>query len=163
MALAFVIIPIYFVEKGISLEIAGIVIGITSIPVTIKFVWGGIVDYFFRFGRKLFIIIGGILNANSMFALIFVNPVVALIPFTILLFIGVCGTGFLDVSSDAWAIDICKEKKRGKISGSMFAGQYGGMAIGSIVLTAVASIYNYETVSLGRNYLFSNHYLPIIS
>jgi hypothetical protein len=38
MTLAFVIIPIYFVEKGISLEIAGIVIGVASIPVTIKFV-----------------------------------------------------------------------------------------------------------------------------
>jgi hypothetical protein len=73
-------------------------------------------------------------------------------------------TGFLDVSSDAWAIDIGKEKERGKIRGSIFAGQYGGMAIGSISLTAVASVYKYETVYfVGRNYLYSHYYLPIIS
>ena len=46
MAIAFVIIPVYFVEKGLSLEQTGLVLGVISIPVIIKFVWGGIVDHF---------------------------------------------------------------------------------------------------------------------
>ena len=144
MSIAFVIIPVYFVEKGISLELAGLVIGIVGIPMTIKFVWGGIVDYFIRFGRKWFIALGGVLLALSMFGVIFINPADGLILFTILLFIGVCGTGFLDVSSDAWAIEIGRKEERGKINGAMFAGQYGGMAIGSSFLAFVASNYGYN-------------------
>lgn len=148
MAIGFVIIPVYFVEKGVSLELAGLVIGVATIPVTIKFIWGGIVDYFIRFGRKWFIILGSMLLATATFALIIINPADALIPFTMLLFIAVCGVGFLDVSADAWAIEIGREKERGKISGSMFAGQYSGMAFGSAVLAAVASTFNYQTTFL---------------
>jgi MFS family permease len=144
MSIAFVIIPVYFVEKGISIEIAGLVIGIISIPVTIKFIWGGIVDYFLRFGRKWFIVFGGMILAICMFSLIFFNPTDGWIIFTFLLFFGVCGIGFLDVSSDAWAIEIGHEEERGKINGSMFAGQYSGLAFGSSFLALVASNYGYN-------------------
>lgn len=148
MAIGFVIIPIYFVEKGLSLELAGLVIGIISIPVTIKFIWGGIADYFIRYGRKLFIIIGGLLIAFGLFAVIFIDPSVSLISFAIFLFITVCGVGFLDVSSDAWAIEIGLEEELGKINGSMFAGQYAGMAVGSSVLASIAQFYGYQMAFL---------------
>lgn len=154
MAIGFVIIPVYFVENGVSLELAGLVIGVATIPVTIKFIWGGIVDYFIRFGRKWFIILGSALLAIGTFALIIVNPADALILFTMFLFIAVCGLGFLDVSADAWAIQIGREKERGKISGSMFAGQYSGMALGSSVLAAVASTFNYQTTFLLAGIIF---------
>lgn len=143
MAIAFVIIPVYFVEKGLSLEQTGLVLGVISIPVVIKFVWGGIVDRFIRFGRKLFIIIGGLLITISLFTVVFIDPSIALIPFTLVLFITVIGLGFLDVSSDAWAIEISLEEELGKINGSMFAGQYAGMAVGSLVLAYVAQFYGY--------------------
>jgi MFS family permease len=148
MAIAFVIIPVYFVEKGLSLELAGLVIGVVSIPVTIKFVWGGIVDYFIRFGRKLFIILGGLLIAFGLLAVIFIDPSIALIPFALSLFINVIGIGFLDVSSDAWAIEIGQEEELGKINGSMFAGQYAGMAVGSSVLASIAQFYGYHMAFL---------------
>jgi len=61
-SLQLVIIPIYLVEMGVSLPIATLVAGIVSIPWMIKFVWGGIVDYFIRFGRKRFILLGGFLQ-----------------------------------------------------------------------------------------------------
>jgi predicted MFS family arabinose efflux permease len=51
--------------------------------------------------------------------------------------------GFLDVSSDAWAIEIGKDEELGKINGSMFAGQYAGMAVGSSLLAAIAQFYGY--------------------
>ena len=144
MAIAFVILPVYFVERGISLPITTLVIGIISIPVTIKFIWGGIADYFIRFGRKRFITIGGLLIAGSFFTLTFIDPKTALIPFTFFLFISVCGLGFLDVSADAWAIEISREEERGKINGSMFAGQYAGLALGSTFLGVIAKIFGYN-------------------
>ncbi|MCK5030033.1 MAG: MFS transporter [Thermoplasmatales archaeon] len=144
MAIALVIIPIYFVERGISLPITTLVIGIISIPMTIKFVWGGIVDYFIRFGRKRFIILGGLLFAGGLSILTVIDPSTALIPFTFFLFISVCGVGFLDVSADAWAIEISREAERGKINGAMFAGQYAGLALGSSLLAFIAKIFGYN-------------------
>jgi PAT family beta-lactamase induction signal transducer AmpG len=148
MAIGFVIIPIYFIDKGLSLELAGLVIGVISIPVTIKFVWGGIVDYFNRLGRRFFIILGGLLMVFGLFIVIFIDPAVALIPFAFFLFITVCGLGFLDVSSDAMAIEIGKEEELGKINGSMFAGQFIGMAVGSSLLAAIAQFYDYSIAFL---------------
>ena len=148
MAIGFVIIPVYFVEKGLSLELAGLVIGVIGIPMTIKFVWGGIVDYFYRLGRKFFIILGGLLMVFGLFIVIFMDPTIALIPFAFFLFIAVCGLGFLDVSSDAMAIEIGKEEELGKINGSMFAGQFIGMAVGSSVLAAIAQFYGYQMAFL---------------
>jgi len=144
MAFAFVILPVYFIEKGLSLELAGIVIGVISVPVTIKFVWGSIVDYFIRFGRRFFIILGGLLIVFGLFTVIFIDPSTALIPFTLFLFMTVCGIGFLDVSSDAWAIEIGLEEELGKINGSMFAGQYAGMAVGASLLAVIAQFYGYS-------------------
>jgi MFS transporter, PAT family, beta-lactamase induction signal transducer AmpG len=143
MAIAFVIIPVYFIEKGLSVELTGLVIGIIGLPVVIKFIWGGIVDHFIRLGRKIFIIIGGLLIIIGFLAVVFIDPSEALIPFTIFLFISVCGLGFLDVSSDAWAIEIGKEEELGKINGSMFAGQYAGMAVGSSLLAVIAQFNGY--------------------
>jgi MFS family permease len=143
MALKFVIIPVYFIEKGLSVELAGIIIGIVGIPMAIKFVFGGIVDYYCVHGRKKFIILGGLLIILCLFAIIFLDPSIALIPFTVFLFLSVCGFGFLDVSSDAWAIEIGHDNELGKINRSMFAGQYAGMAIGSSVLAFIAKFYGY--------------------
>ena len=49
-----VILPIYFLEKGLSLPLTTLIVGIVGIPWMIKFVYGGIVDNFIRFGRKIF-------------------------------------------------------------------------------------------------------------
>ena len=144
MAIAFVILPVYFVERGVSLPLTTLVIGIISIPVTVKFIWGGIADYFIKYGRKRFIILGGVLIAGGFSLLTIVDPKTALIPFTIILFISVCGLGFLDVSADAWAIEISQKEERGKINGSMFAGQYAGLAIGSTFLGIIAKIFGYS-------------------
>lgn len=163
MALGFVIIPVYLVEKGISLELTTLLIGIITIPVTIKFIWGGIVDYFIKYGRKKFIILGGLLFSSGIFAIIIIDPAIALIPFIISLFISVCGVGFLDVSADAWAIEIGKDKELGKINGSMFAGQYSGMAIGTSILGPIAETYNYQiTFLIAGLIIFSIILFPLI-
>ena len=114
-ALATVIIPIYLLEKGISLPVVTFVSGIVMLPWMIKFIFGGVVDYYIRLGRRFFILIGGLLGAFSFFILIFIDPGIALILFAFVLFIGHCGIAFIDVSADALAIQISKEEERGKI------------------------------------------------
>ena len=142
-----IILPIYLTDKGIALPIVTVVSAIFLLPMTIKFFWGGIADYYIKFGRKPFIILGGLLSSLSLLILTIIDPSKLLIPFTILLFIAGSGVGFLDVSADAWAIEITSENERGKINGAMFAGQSAGMVVGSSFLTSLA--YN-----CGYNYVF---------
>ena len=147
-SLQLVIIPVYLVEMGVSLPVATLVAGVASVPWMIKFVWGGIVDYFIRFGRKRFIIIGGFLAVAGLILLAFIDPVVALIPFVIILFLTRIGTAFFDVSADAWAIEISREDERGKINAAIIAGTFAGMAVGSSLFGAIAKIFGYSYVFL---------------
>jgi MFS family permease len=140
------ILPLYLNEKGVSPEIITLLIGVTASPMIIKFLWGGIVDYFIVFGRRRFIVIGGVLSIFSIFILTFIDPAIALFPFAILVFISWIGVGFLDVSSDALAIEISKEEERGKINGAMYAGQNIGMASGALILPFITNIFGYSGV-----------------
>lgn len=143
IALTTVILPVYLVEKGISLPVIGLVVGITSLPWVIKFVFGGIADKFRTIGRKPFILLGGILGALSAVALAFIDPVLAIIPFSLFLFLMRCGIVFLDVSSDGMAIEVTKPRERGKVNGAMFAGQFFGMAFGAFILPLLAHNLGY--------------------
>ena len=135
LSISWIILPIYFVEKGIDLSLAGLVFGIVSLPWALKFIYGGFVDYYNSFGRKTFIILGGILFILTLFLLAFIDPGVNLLFFAVILFLSYSGIVILDVAIDAWAIEISTTAERGKVSGSMFTGQYGGRAFGSIFLT----------------------------
>jgi MFS family permease len=143
-ALATVIIPIYFIEKGIDLSITTIIVGLTSLPWVLKFIFGGIVDYFNLFGRKRFIIIGELLSATSLFIISTIDPKTALIPFTLLILLASTGVAFLDVSADAWAIQLSTEKNRGKLNAAMYAGQFLGMAFCTSVIGNIAGMVGYH-------------------
>jgi len=140
------ILPLYLLEKGVSPDIATLAIGISATPMIVKFFWGGIVDSFIQRGRKVFIIIGGLISIFSLFIVSFIDPGIALIPFAFMVFFGWIGVGFLDVSSDALAIQISTGKNRGKINGAMYAGQSIGMASGALILPIIASSYGYNMV-----------------
>jgi MFS family permease len=103
-----------------------------------KFIFGPIVDHYIKYGRKPFIIFGGLVGSIGLLILAFIDPSNFLIPFTLLLFISHVGTMFLDVSADGWAIQISEEKERGKINAAMSTGLFGGIAISSILLTYIA-------------------------
>jgi MFS family permease len=143
-ALATVIIPIYFIERGIALSITTMVVGIASIPWVLKFIFGGIVDYFNLFGRKRFIIIGEILSATSLIVISTIDPKTALIPFTLLILLASTGVAFLDVSADAWAIQLSTEKNRGKLNAAMYGGQFLGMAFCTSVIGSIAGMVGYH-------------------
>ena len=145
-SIAVVIFPLYFDSLGISPTILGLVIAISGIPTMVKFLFGGIIDYFIKYGRKKFVLLGGLIASISLFIIAFINPANALVPFTILFFIGIFGIMFLDVAADAWAIEITKKEERGKVNGGMFAGISIGMGVGSILFTQIASNYSYSLV-----------------
>ncbi|KYK32840.1 MAG: hypothetical protein AYK22_01580 [Thermoplasmatales archaeon SG8-52-3] len=143
IAITTVVTSLYLREQGISIPITTLIVGVVNIPWILKFVWGPIVDRYIKFGRKTFIIFGGLLSVFAMFLASMVNPGISLIPFALLIFISHVGIGFIDVSTDAWAIDISTDEDRGKINGSMFAGQYSAWAIGAVLLPFIGSKFGY--------------------
>lgn len=143
IAITTVVTSLYLREQGVSIPLTTFIVGVVNIPWILKFIWGPIVDHFMKFGRKTFIIFGGLLSVSAMFLVSIVDPGVSLIPFASLIFISHIGIGFIDVSTDAWAIDISTEKDRGKINGSMFAGQYSAWALGAAFLPFIGSKFGY--------------------
>jgi len=142
-SLTAVIIPIYLLDKGFSLPLATLVAGVGGAPWYLKFVFGPTTDYFYQFGRKPFIIVGGLLGAISLFVLIYIDPLSFLIPFALFLFLSHLGIIYMDVSCDGWAIQISTEKERGKVNGAMWAGIFTGMAVGTSVIASIAQVYGY--------------------
>ncbi len=162
-ALGIVLIIVYFTEKDISIATATLVAGIASLPFTFKFLFGPMTDYFIKFGRKPFIIFGGLTAGISMFPLAFIDPTVALLPFTLFLFIGVIGIVFLDIAADAWAIQVTKAHERGKVNAAMFGSLFGGMAIGSMLLSFIAKHINYSMAFIVTGFiLLLTIILPLI-
>jgi MFS family permease len=157
------ILPLYFVDRGLSPALVTAVISIMAIPLFIKFVWGGIVDFFIRFGRKPFIISGGFVVVLSLVVLSFLNPKEALVPFIIIDFLNWVGIGFLTVSLDALVISTTIESERGKINGIMYAGQNGGIATGALLLPFIATTLGYNVVFLAAGgIIFPTVLLPLI-
>jgi PAT family beta-lactamase induction signal transducer AmpG len=148
VAITTVATSLYLREQGVSIPITTLIVGVVNIPWMLKFVWGPVIDYFIRFGRKTFIIFGGGLTVSCMVLVSFVDPSSSLAPFTLLIFLSHVGIGFVDVSADAWAIDVSTNKDRGKINGSMFAGQYAAWAIGAALFPFIGSQYGYQIVYL---------------
>lgn len=143
-ALATIIINIYLDSKGISDSIITLIIGLAYIPWVVKFIFGWIVDHYIVFGRKKFIILGGLLSAISFIILSVVDPQTSIIPFAIIILIGSSGIAFLDVAADAWAIELSSERERGKINAAMFGGLFIGMAVTSIVFGHIAETFSYS-------------------
>ncbi len=146
LSLSTVILIIYFTEKDISIATATLVGGIAYIPWILKFVFGPLTDYFIKYGRKPFITFGGILGSIFLFPLAVIDPKIALIPFTFLIFISHTFIVLLDVSADAWAIQISKIHERGKVNAAMTGGIFGGLAFGSIVLAIIANDVGFDMV-----------------
>ena len=79
IAITTVVTALYLREQGISIPITTLIVGIVNIPWILKFIWGPIVDHFIKFGRRTFIIFGGLLSVIAMFLASMVNPGASLI------------------------------------------------------------------------------------
>jgi ACS family hexuronate transporter-like MFS transporter len=135
---------IYLIGKGVPIPIVTLIGGIAYLPWGLKFIWGGIIDYYHKLGRKKFAIFGTIIGAISFFILSIVDLYFSLIFFALVLFIGYAGIGFLDSATDAWAIDTTVKKERGKINSSMIIGQWVGKYLGAPLMIFIGVGYGYN-------------------
>ncbi|KYK20042.1 hypothetical protein AYK24_10360 [Thermoplasmatales archaeon SG8-52-4] len=142
--LILIVTPIYLIDKGVSLPLVTLISGIGYLPWGLKFVWGGIIDFFHRYGRKRFAVIGTIAGAFGFFIISLIDQFFSLIFFTIFLLLGYVGIGFLDSATDAWAIDISKKEERGKINSSMNIGKWVGQYLGALIIIAIAVSFSYS-------------------
>ena len=142
-ALSTVITVLYFNELNIPISTTTLVAGIVNIPWILKFFPGPLIDYFIKHGRKPFIIIGGLTGAVCLFPLALLDPTKAMLPFIVIFFIGHLGVVFLDVSADAWAVQIADYNERGKVNAAMTAGLFSLWALGSIFLAFIGQSIGY--------------------
>jgi len=152
-ALILIVTPIYLIEKGVSIPLVTLISGIGYLPWGLKFVWGGIIDFFHKHGRKKFAVFGTIAGAFGFFTLSLINHYFSLIFFTIFLLLGYAGIGFLDSATDAWAIDISKKEERGKINCSMNIGKWVGQYIGALFIISLAVSFGYSISFLISGFL----------
>jgi len=138
------ITPLYLLDKNIPIPVITLVIGIGQAPWALKFLWGGIIDYYHKYGRKKFTVFGTILGAVGFLFLSFIDQYFSVFFFTLFLFIGHIGIGFLDAGADAWAIDISTKNNRGKINGFMWIGQAVSGSIGGPVMVVIGLNYGYN-------------------
>ena len=138
------LIIIYFQKIGIPIDTATMVSGLAAAPFILKFLMGPTIDFFLKYGRKPFIITGGAVGGLFLILLAGIDPLESVILFTIILFISHVGVVFLDVSADAWAIQISKADERGRVNSAMFTGLFAGLAFGTVFLPYIGSTYSYQ-------------------
>ena len=143
-ALILIVTPIYLIEKNVPLPLVTLIAGIGYLPWGLKFVWGGIIDFYHNLGRKKFAIIGTFFGALGFLILSIIDQYFSLLWFAIFLFLGYVGIGFLDAATDAWAIDTTKIEERGKINSSMIIGQWIGQYLGALLIIVIGVGFGYN-------------------
>ncbi len=139
-----VIVPLYLFDKNVSIPIITLVMAIGELPWGLKFIWGGIIDFYHKFGRKKFTILGTIIGAIAFLIIALIDQFFSIIFFTLFLFLGHVGIGFLDASTDAWAIDITEKKERGKINASMVSGRMIGYSVFGLIFVLMSVNFGYN-------------------
>jgi len=142
--LILIVTPLYLLDKGVPLPLVTFIGGIGYLPWGLKFVWGGIIDFFHRQGRKKFAIAGTIFGAIGFLSLSVIDQFFSVILFALFLFMGYTGVGFLDSATDAWAIDISKKEERGKINSAMNIGNWVGQYAGALLIIIIGTVFGYS-------------------
>lgn len=141
------ITPLYLLDKNVPIPIITLIIGIGQAPWALKFVWGGIIDYYQKYGRKKFTVFGTMIGAFGFLIIALVDQYFSLLFYTLFIFLGHIGISFLDAGADAWAIDISTGEDRGKINGFMWIGQRMSASLGGPIMVFIG-------LSLGYNFAF---------
>lgn len=131
----FFAIPAWLAANGASAGEIGAVLSATSLPWTLKFVNGFLMDRFtyLPMGRRRVWLIGAqtimvaLLIALAMSGLT-ADDIAALSTFSFLI---MAATTFQDVAVDGMAVDLVPDDERARANGLMFGGQAIGIALGS--------------------------------
>lgn len=143
-AMILIITPLYLINKNIPLPIITLIAGIGYLPWGLKFVWGGIIDFYHKYGRKKFAVFGTIFGAFGFLVLSVIDQYFSILFFTLFLLVGYIGIGFLDSATDAWAIDTTEREERGKINGSMNIGKWAGQFLGALFIISIGVSFGYN-------------------
>ena len=143
-AVILIVTPIYLLNKNVPLPLITLIMGLGYLPWGLKFVWGGIIDFYHKYGRKKFALFGTIFGAIGFLLLSIIDQYFSILFFALFLFIGYVGIGFLDSATDAWAIDISTKKDRGKINGSMNIGKWAGQFLGALFIISIGVGFGYN-------------------
>lgn len=136
----------YFAGQGMEAKDLGAALAITSLPWSIKFLWGPLVDRFTApaFGRRRpWIVMAQALMVITIFGILAVPDLVADLKILVaLLFVHNVFAALQDVAVDALAVDLLDEEERGTANGLMYGCKYLGGGIGGAGLSRIM-----ETVS----------------
>ena len=160
----FYAIPSWLAVSGQSAGVVGSVVAAVTLPWSLKFFLGAIVDRytFLPMGRRRIWLIGAqacIVLVFILFAIYSPSPdeiwIVVAFVFTLSSF-----TALQDVALDAMVIDLTPDDERGKINGFMIAGKLVGIAGGTAVTAFFIEYYDFATAMLVAMILFA---IPAVS
>jgi MFS family permease len=143
-AMILIVGPIYLINKNVPLPFVTLLGALIYLPWGLKFVWGGIIEFYHKYGRKKFAVFGIIFGAIGFLGISLIDQNFSIIWFSIFLFMGYVGIGFLDSAIDAWAIDSSIKEERGKINASMNIGKWGGQYVGALFIIAIGVALGYS-------------------
>lgn len=129
----------------------GTLISYTTLPFTVKFVWGPLIDGFTieRFGRRRpWIVFAQLLMALTVAAMLAVDPVADVELLLVLVLVHTACNAMQNVAVDALAIDLLDADERGRASGFMYGAKYLGGAVGGIGLGTLIKYTDFRTAIL---------------
>ena len=131
----------WFAGQGMGKAELGAALGITTLPWSIKFLWGPVIDRWTApaFGRRRpWILLAQGLMFATVLAILAVPDLMANIKVLVaLLFLHNCFAALQDVAVDALAVDLLEEKERGTANGLMYGSKYLGGGLGGAGLSKV--------------------------
>ncbi|MBS3960679.1 MAG: MFS transporter [Sandarakinorhabdus sp.] len=132
LGLFYIAIPAWMAANGASAAAVGTVLGFTSLPWTLKFFNGFIMERYpyLPMGRRRAWLIGAqAIMVSGMLAMALFDPAVTDVALLSgLSFFIMTATTFQDVAIDGMAVDLVPEAERPRANGLMFGGQALGMA-----------------------------------
>jgi PAT family beta-lactamase induction signal transducer AmpG len=140
------LVPIYFRDSGVELDAISATIGIAGYAWTLKFLWAPLVD---RFGtRKGWIVATQAALGLAIGALALVDPRAAgTALFALLLAVAVL-SATQDITLDAYAIEILREREMGPANGVRVTAYRASLLAAGGLLVALAAITGWSGVFL---------------
>ena len=145
------LLPIYLRDRGVELDAISATIGIAGYAWTLKFLWAPLVD---RFGtRKGWIVATQVALALSIGALALVDPRAATTAlFALLLAIAVL-SATQDITLDAYAIEILRERELGPANGVRVTAYRAALLAAGGLFVALAAAIGWRGVFLAAGAL----------
>jgi MFS transporter, PAT family, beta-lactamase induction signal transducer AmpG len=138
-------LPTYLATQGASVADIGLLLSITMLPWTIKFLYGPFVDSFslLKFGRRRFwILLSQSLMIISLVPLVVIGvDNLSITNLVIILVIHNIFMAFQDISTDALAADSLPEKALSKGNGIMWGSKVFGKGLGMAIATSIYFTY----------------------